>query len=500
VANLSIFGRTFLLMIAALVIAEGIGIALLISRPPLHNAPVALSRIAQMLESGSDSSRSKPLPPLSSDQFQTRDGPPGPPPDHLDERGGPPPPPHQFDGRNGPPRPPGEFGPRDGGPPDRSKGRRDELVIWYSAVPPVPPEGVDELASKDLRQRLAALLGVDESTVAIYAGRDDARRLAQPAPGGDLTLREGFLAARSLPQGGWRIVESVVEGFPNAFQRQALLLFGVGLLALLPLAWVFARALAAPIRRFSQAARMLGADPQAQPLPMQGPAEMLLAVESFNEMQARLNRLLQERTQMMGAIAHDLRTPLTRLAFRLSDLPAPLSDKVNADIQEMKSMIAAVLDFIRDRALSNRRERLDFRLLVESVVDDQSDLGRDVTLEGGAPLTVLGDPLALRRAVGNLVDNAVKYGERARLRLRVSDSRCTLEIDDDGPGIPQSQLQRVFEPFFRLEHSRNRDTGGVGLGLAVVRATITDHGGDVVLSACSGGGLRATLWLPLAGR
>jgi signal transduction histidine kinase len=164
----------------------------------------------------------------------------------------------------------------------------------------------------------------------------------------------------------------------------------------------------------------------------------------------------------------------------------------------MKSMISAALDFLRDRTLSVRRERLDFRLLVESVVDDQSDLGHDVTLQGGAPITILGDPLALRRAVVNLVENAIKYGERARLRLQVGDGRCTLQIDDDGPGVPDSLLQRVFEPFFRLESSRNRDTGGVGLGLSVVRATLTDHGGEVSLHNRRDGGLRATLWLPLA--
>lgn len=224
---------------------------------------------------------------------------------------------------------------------------------------------------------------------------------------------------------------------------------------------------------------------------------MLAAIESFNAMQARLSRLLQERTQMIASIAHDLRTPLTRLAFRLDDLPTPLGPKVNADIDEMKSMIAAALDFIRDRSLSVRRERLDFRLLVESVIDDQADAGRDVAMETGAPVTVEGDPLALRRAVMNLVDNAVKYGERARLRLFTADDRCTLEVDDDGPGIAAALQERVFEPFFRLESSRNRHTGGVGLGLAVVRSILVEHGGDVTLRNRKGGGLRVTLSLPL---
>jgi two-component system OmpR family sensor kinase len=200
---------------------------------------------------------------------------------------------------------------------------------------------------------------------------------------------------------------------------------------------------------------------------------------------------------MIAAIAHDLRTPLTRLAFRLDDLPSPLNEKVTADIQQMKSMISAALDFIRDRSLSARRERLDFRLLVESVVDDQSDMGRDVTLETGEPISLSGNPVELRRMVVNLVENALKYGERSRLRIRLTRSDCVLEVDDDGPGIPEQLQQQVFEPFYRVEASRNRDTGGIGLGLAAVRTIVLDHGGTVSLRNRPTGGLRATVSLPL---
>src|SRR5262249_26097793 len=156
-------------------------------------------------------------------------------------------------------------------------------------------------------------------------------------------------------------------------------------------------------------------------------------------------RLLQERAHMIGAIAHDLRTPLMRLAFRLDSLEPPLKEKVEADIGEMRAMISAALGFLRDQAAGTAREKLDFRLLVESVVDDQSDVGHDVTLAGGEPVTLVGDPLSLRRMVVNLVDNARKYGERARLRLRVSGNNCILEIDDDGPGVPEALQGRVFE-------------------------------------------------------
>jgi two-component system OmpR family sensor kinase len=214
-------------------------------------------------------------------------------------------------------------------------------------------------------------------------------------------------------------------------------------------------------------------------------------------MQTRLNRLLEERARMIGAIAHDLRTPLTRLAFRLEGLEGPVKEKVESDIQEMKLMISAALDFIRERSLAGARERFDFRALVESVTDDHRDVGHEVTVESGAPISLVADPVALRRMVVNLIDNAIKYGVRARVRLHVAGDHCVLEVDDDGAGIPPTLQERVFEPFFRAETSRNRDTGGIGLGLATVRAIVLDHGGTVALLNREGGGLRVSVTLPM---
>ena len=449
--SLSIYGRTFLLMLAALVVAESVGIAFVINRPPTHDAPVRLTDIARWLGSA------------------PQGGPPGPPPGPF-ERGPPP---------GGPPGPPPDTG----------------LMPTTSHTLPVP-ESSGLVHAETLQAKLARVLGAHPGATLFYATAADERAAAAIA-GDNTTLHGSFLAAIKAADGSWRSVDHVVEGFPNALQRRAALLFVMGAAALLPLAGLFARALSAPIRRFSEAAQRLGTDPNAPPLPREGPAEMLVAVDSFNSMQARLNRLIRERTHMVGAIAHDLRTPLTRLAFRLDDLPQPLREKVDADIQEMKSMISAALDFIRDRSLTGQQERLDFRLLVESVVDNQGDLGYDVTLQTGEPLTIGGNPLALRRMVVNLVENALKYGERARLRLRPAGSRCVLEVDDDGPGIPEQLQEQVFEPFFRLESSRNRDTGGIGLGLATVRAVVLEHGGEIALGNRKGGGLRVTVSLPV---
>lgn len=455
--RLSIFGRTFLLMFAALLVAEGIGIALQITRPPLHQAPVSLVTLAALLQGQDDS-------------FAHADVAPGPPP------GAP--------------------------PPDRPTGGDPLAVppsvrVWVSSSAPGGPRGAGPATDSAFQKRLTALLGAPEHSVRLFLGPSDSIRPPADSGAPSPVLREGFLAALQLADGRWRIVENPVEPYPNAYQRQAIYLFGLGIALLLPLAWFFARALSAPILRFSEAAKRLGSDPAAPALVRAGPAEMRDAVDSFNNMQTRLNRLLQERTQMMGAIAHDLRTPLTRLAFRLEDLPSGLREKVSADIQEMKMMIASVLEFIRDRSLAPRRERLDFRLLVESVVDDLSDLGYDVNLQPGAPITLQGDPIALKRAIVNLIDNALKYGERARVRVQVTDAQCILQIDDDGPGIAPEFQDSVFEPFFRVENSRNRDTGGIGLGLAAVRSIVLDHGGEVRVQNRKEGGLRATVSLPI---
>jgi two-component system OmpR family sensor kinase len=476
--SLSIFSRTFLLMVAALIVAELIGLALLINRPPLHNAPMQLSDIARRLQGGAQ--QGADVGPAGSPLSSPPGGPPG---------GGP------F---GPPPGPPPGGGPPPGNDPRFAVGSDSqpgvgEWLLHDAAAAPTAPAGANLAASSALRGMLAARLRVPLEQVRLFVTADSAR-----GPDPDPALREGFIAGLQQSDSRWRVLESSVERFPTRFQQQALWLFVLGLLVLVPLSWMFSRALSAPIRSFSAAARRLGNDPGAPPLRREGPAEMQSAVDSFNAMQARLNRLLQERTNMIGAIAHDLRTPLTRLAFRLDGLPAPLSHKVTADIDEMRSMISAALDFIRDRSLSAQRERLDFRLLVESVVDDQGDVGQDVTLQPGEPITLMGDPLSLRRMVVNLVDNALKYGQRARLRLRTVRGNCILEIDDDGPGVPEPLLQQVFEPFYRAESSRNRGTGGIGLGLSTVRAVGLDHGGTVVLRNRPEGGLRATVALPLS--
>jgi len=200
---------------------------------------------------------------------------------------------------------------------------------------------------------------------------------------------------------------------------------------------------------------------------------------------------------MIGAIAHDLRTPLTRLRFRIEATPDDVRVKLSSDIDQMEAMISAALAFVRDTTRPAERTKLELASLLESVVDEAAETGGAATVERAEKIVIEGDPIALKRLVVNLVENALKYGHVARGSVFADGDMAIIEIDDDGPGVPPAELERVFEPFFRGEPSRNRETGGIGLGLAVVRSLARAHGGDVTLLNRPEGGLRASVRLPI---
>jgi signal transduction histidine kinase len=248
---------------------------------------------------------------------------------------------------------------------------------------------------------------------------------------------------------------------------------------------------------FAEAADRLGKDPNAPPLELKGPAEIGVAARAFNDMQERLKRYVDDRTSMIGAVAHDLRTPLTRLRFHAESAPAALREKMADDISEMDAMVAATLAFVRDATQTGPRARLELHSLLDSVVDGFAEQGRDVRLQPGESVVIEGDSVALKRMFANLIDNAVKFGGLARVDLKVEDGVALVEVEDDGAGLPEDELEAVFEPFRRAEPSRNRDTGGIGLGLTAARSIARAHGGDITLSNRRGGGLKALVSLPL---
>jgi signal transduction histidine kinase len=273
-----------------------------------------------------------------------------------------------------------------------------------------------------------------------------------------------------------------------------LLVFGGGL-ALLAL-WASAK-VTHPLSEFAAAAARLGTNVDAAPLAERGPTELKTAARVFNTAQARIRRLLEDRAEMLAAIAHDLRTPLMRLHLRAEHMAdAEQRTRMQRDLDEMEQMIGAALAFAREDAAQEPRVEIDLRRLLEEIRAEFTELGRAVAVTGPPTVPYRGQRLGLKRALSNLIDNAVKYGHHADVTIDVDAAGASITIDDSGPGIPPAQHDDVFRPFVRVERSRNRDTGGTGLGLPLARAALRAHGGEVILANRAGGGLRQTVTLP----
>jgi signal transduction histidine kinase len=322
-------------------------------------------------------------------------------------------------------------------------------------------------------------------------------RIEREGGGEDHFLVTPFEVGVQQPDGSWRVVRPQAGFGLNPWQQRVVLWFLLSALAMAPVAYLFARRLSAPIRLFADAAERLGRDPRAEPLSLKGSAEIDVAVRAFNDMQQRLGRYVEDRTAMVAAIAHDLRTPLTRLRFRIENAPEDLRAKLAADVDQMEEMISAALNFVRDAARPSQRTPLELSSLLESLCDEMAETGADTQIDLGEKVVIEGDPMALRRLFTNLLENAVKYGGGAVTRVFRDNANAVVEIVDQGPGIPAEELERVFDPFYRREPSRSRQTGGIGLGLAVVRSIARGHGGDVVLINRTDGGLLARVTLPL---
>jgi two-component system OmpR family sensor kinase len=374
--------------------------------------------------------------------------------------------------------------------------RPPKVVAAPDIRPNLPVVRPEEIAPLDAAPKGPAVAGSTteaptETPVPVAAPARGLFGLA-PAP----FVEGDFVAALRLATGQWAIVQPVPEAFPNSWQRRVLLWFLIAFALVAPLGWIFARRVVRPIAGFAAAAEQLGRDPTASVLALEGPAEVGRAAHAFNRMQSRLRSFVDDRTAFVGAISHDLRTPLTRLRFRIEDAPDELRGGMLAEIDEMEQMIASVLSFIRNASEPGARERLDLRSLLEDVVEDAVFVGKDVTLEDseGAPVEV--DALGMRRLLNNLVENAVKYGDQARVRLFTEQQDVVAEIRDNGPGLPEEELERVFQPFYRTPAALASAKHGTGLGLAVCRSIARAHGGDVRLTR-GAHGLVAQLRLPL---
>jgi signal transduction histidine kinase len=270
---------------------------------------------------------------------------------------------------------------------------------------------------------------------------------------------------------------------------------GIVLASILVVRW-----LTRPLRRLAEAADRFGRGGAPVPLPEEGPSEVHDAARAFNAMQARIHRLVEDRTQALAAVSHDLRTPITRLRLRVGFLEdAEAQARMDADLDEMEAMVAATLAYLRGEEGGEPRKRADLAAMLRTLVDDAADAGRVASYDGPSHAELECRPLGLKRAFANLVGNALGHGGAARVALREEAGALTVTVSDDGPGIPEAELERVFEPFRRLDASRSRATGGVGLGLAIARRAIEAEGGGVILRNRPGGGLDAVVTLPCGG-
>ncbi|UPT63030.1 MAG: HAMP domain-containing histidine kinase [Hyphomonadaceae bacterium JAD_PAG50586_4] len=297
-----------------------------------------------------------------------------------------------------------------------------------------------------------------------------------------------FRASWRRADGRWVSITRVGPSPGPQWQISFVIWIGLALVMILPFAWFFSRRLATPIRALGAAADRIGRG-SFERVEIDGPWEIRAAAAALNDMQARLERHVNERTAVIGAIAHDLRTPLARLVLLVAECSTDVRRRVEAEVDVMERMIGVTLDFVRSETVSATREFVDLRLLVEGVVDNFADLGRTASMAPGPAVTIVGDPMLLTRLFNNLVSNALTYGGVAEVTLRIDGDQAIVEIADDGPGLEEADLKRVFEPFYRAERSRNKATGGIGLGLSIVRSLVRAHGGSVELENRTGAAL-----------
>jgi signal transduction histidine kinase len=300
-----------------------------------------------------------------------------------------------------------------------------------------------------------------------------------------------------LADGEWLSFATALPAAGGAFSYQFLLSMSIMAIIILAVTVWAVRRVTAPLASLAAAAGRLGRDVNAPPLTESGTVETQQAARAFNDMQRRLRSLIENRTRLLAAISHDLRTPLTLLRLRAESVDnVQERDKMLSSIAEMEAMIGATLEFARDETASEPRRQTDLTSLVQSIVDDMRDAGLPVSMEPAAPMVYECQPAALKRAIRNLLDNAVKYGKTGRVQIHSGSRAIQIHIDDDGPGIPEAEQSRVLDPFYRLDHSRSRETGGIGLGLSITQSIVQAQGGTLALTNRTKGGLRATVMLP----
>ncbi|MBS1208174.1 MAG: periplasmic sensor signal transduction histidine kinase [Proteobacteria bacterium] len=353
------------------------------------------------------------------------------------------------------------------------------LAISESEVSPVVPHG-------QIQTMIRASLG-SERDIRSNAGGGGMQQRMSPVRSFDIRLRDGQWIRVTAS------VESAAPALPNKLIVQLLATLAI----IIAVVMIAVRQVSEPLKQLARAADSFGQDLDAPPLRESGSAETRRAAQAFNRMQARIKRLMDDRARALAAVSHDLRTPLTRMRLRAELVDdEKLREQMVADLDAMAVMIDATLDYMRGLRDSEAPRRIDMNALLQSLAEDAGVLGRNIRIEGAAGSPYPGRLSGLRRALQNLIDNAVKYGQGAQIRIRDDASALRIAVEDEGPGIPPDELERVTEPYYRPDASRSRETGGVGLGLSIVKDIVLMHGGELLLANRPGGGFSATMVLP----
>jgi signal transduction histidine kinase len=370
-----------------------------------------------------------------------------------------------------------------------------DMEIHWSPASLVNEVSVGSQRIELLRERLRELISQIADNQ-VHVGFADEQTTAD---GDNQSDRHLLLASLQLQDGSWVNFSAATFRRPGPTEHGVLGSLTAMALGILIVSILLVRSMTAPLRALANAAHRLGIDLAAPGLPQQGPREVRQAAKAFNLMQARIRRLINDRTQTLAAVSHDLKTPITRLRLRTEFIhEEELRRMIDADLDEMERMLDSTLAFLRGDATGEESKVVDVGTILETICNGLTDGGHDVVLSGNSHANLRCKPLAIKRALANVIDNAIKYGTSARVALQDKTEELVVTIDDEGPGIPEAEQEKVFDPFYRVEGSRSRETGGTGLGLTVARTVIRAHGGDIVLGNRDDRGLRVTVSLPKA--
>ncbi|MCX7283556.1 MAG: HAMP domain-containing sensor histidine kinase [Novosphingobium sp.] len=376
------------------------------------------------------------------------------------------------------------------------------ITVALSADVPPRARGVEPV----LGELLARRLDMAPENVRIRLASDEirAQRLTEEA-----SLYRAEAKANLAINGGFTLYIKQADGMWKVYTRQARRTLGelvqfmrytvlvTAILIVLPLAMAFSFRLSRPVRAFAAAADQIEDGNENVPVPEVGPTEIRQAAMALNAMQRRVAHSIKERTALVGAIAHDLRTPLSNLQFRIATMDGEARAAAEAEIQHMERLISSTLDYVDGEGGTVKVEPLDLASLLQTITDTYCDRGAAVAFQGRDGVTVCGDLVRLERLFRNLVENGLKYGGNVTLNWRRENDQAIVDVIDNGPGMPEADLPQAFDPFFRGERSRNRSTGGIGLGLAIAQTAARAHGGTITLENLTDG-FRARVALPLA--